>query len=77
MSVELVFRTRPSVISLLPLTDACEGVSLQGTKWELQDAEIFLGRPYTVSNVPMGDHVSVRLEKGTLGIYCLFGEVKL
>jgi thiamine pyrophosphokinase len=76
-SVELFFRARPSVISLLPFTDICEGVCLRGTKWELNDAEIFLGRPYTVSNVPTGDHVCAQIQKGSLGVYCLFEEVKL
>ncbi|MDR2136775.1 MAG: thiamine diphosphokinase [Synergistaceae bacterium] len=76
-SIELEFRARPSVVSLLPLSDVCEGVSLRGTKWELNDAEIFLKRPYTVSNVPTEDRVQVRLEKGSLGVYCLFGEIKL
>jgi thiamine pyrophosphokinase len=76
-SVDLLFRVPPSVVSLLPLTGVCEGVSLRGTKWELNDAEILLGRPYTVSNVPVGDRVNVRIKKGSLGIYCLFGEVGL
>jgi thiamine pyrophosphokinase len=76
-SVDLFFHARPSVVSLLPFTEVCEGVNLRGTKWELNDAEIFLGRPYTVSNVPTGDRVSVRIQKGSLGIYCLFEEVQL
>jgi thiamine pyrophosphokinase len=75
-SVDLLFREPPSVLSLLPLSDVCEGIALRGAKWELNGAEISLGRPYTVSNVPTGNRVSVRLQKGSLGIYCLFGEVK-
>ena len=70
----LVFQTRPSVVSLLPLETLCKGVTLHGTRWTLNGAELFLGRPYAVSNVPAGDRVTVSIEKGSVGVYCLFEE---
>jgi thiamine pyrophosphokinase len=76
-SLTLVFRTRPLVLSLLPLGALCEGVTLHGTKWELKGADLSLGRPYAVSNVPTEDRVTVEIEKGSVGVYCLFKEVGL
>jgi thiamine pyrophosphokinase len=73
----LAFRTRPLALSLLSLDALCEGVAIHGTKWELNGAELSLGRPYAVSNVPVEDCVTVKIEKGSAGVYCLFEEVGL
>ncbi|MDR2179449.1 MAG: thiamine diphosphokinase [Synergistaceae bacterium] len=73
----LAFRERPLALSLLPLGALCQGVTLRGTRWELSGAELSLGRPYAVSNVPVSDRVTVKIEKGSVGVYCLFGEIGL
>jgi thiamine pyrophosphokinase len=76
-TLTLAFRARPLVLSLLPLDARCEGVTLHGTQWELNGAELLLARPYAVSNVPVEDRVTVKIEKGSVGVYCLFEEVGL
>jgi thiamine pyrophosphokinase len=76
-ALALAFRTRPLALSLLPLDALCAGVTIHGTKWELDGAELSLGRPYAVSNVPVEDRVTVKIEKGSVGVYCLFEEIGL
>jgi thiamine pyrophosphokinase len=76
-ALELVFRTRPIALSLLPLDALCEGVTIHGTKWELDEAELSLRHPYAVSNVPVKNRVTVKIEKGSVGVYCLFKETEL
>ncbi|MDR2528360.1 MAG: thiamine diphosphokinase [Synergistaceae bacterium] len=67
------FRTRPLAFSLLPLCGACEGVTLRGTKWGLDGAELLQNHPCAVSNVAVQNHVTISVKKGALGIYCFFG----
>jgi thiamine pyrophosphokinase len=76
-TLELVFRKRPLALSLLPLDALCQGVAIHGTQWELDEAELVLGRPYAISNVPVNDRVTVKIERGSVGVYCLFEEVEL
>jgi thiamine pyrophosphokinase len=61
-----------AVISLLPLSESCEGVDVRGTKWELAGATLAQGRPYAVSNAPSGEKISVKIDKGIIGVYCFF-----
>ena len=72
-SLELRLFAEVSAISLLPLCESCEGVDIQGTKWELAGATLAQGRPYAVSNVPAGEKISVKIEKGIVGVYCFMG----
>jgi thiamine pyrophosphokinase len=76
-ALTIAFRARPLALSLLPLDSLCEGVTIRGTKWELNGAELSLEHPYAVSNVPVEDRVTVKVKKGSVGVYCLFEEVRL
>ena len=69
---ELRLLSEASAISLLPLCESCEGVSIRGTKWELSGATLAQRRPYAVSNIPAGEKVSVKIERGIVGVYCFF-----
>ena len=71
-AVELLLLSEASAVSLLPLCELCEGVTVRGVKWELTEAALHQGRPYTLSNVPTGEKISVKIEKGVLGVYCFF-----
>ena len=71
-ALELRLMSEASAISLLPLCESCEGVSIQGTKWELNGAKLAQRRPYAVSNVPAGEKISVKIERGVVGVYCFF-----
>jgi len=70
----LSFHSPVVALSLLPLTAVCAGVSIENVKWELRDAELRQARPFTISNLPVGNPVRLRIEEGVLGVYCLFSE---
>lgn len=57
---------RGAVVSVLPLFERCEGVTLEGLQYPLADATMPLGDPYGVSNVASAEEQEVRLSRGTL-----------
>jgi thiamine pyrophosphokinase len=72
-SASFRFQQSPDVISLLALSEKCEDVRLQGTEWELHNAELELYKPYSISNrlkesVPDSE-ISVTIGRGWLGVY--------
>ena len=69
--VRLCFSKRPKAISLLPITEKCRGISINGVKWPLNDAEISSSLLYSVSNELKkdADTISVSASEGILGIY--------
>lgn len=71
-SLEIRFLSRPCAVSLLPLTPLCEGVSIKGTKWELQEVSLSQGYPYAISNEALRDRINVCLSSGFLGLYCAY-----
>lgn len=73
-ALELEFLTPPSALSLLPLTAVCEGVFVENAKWPLEDAVLLQSSPCAVSNVPLGDRVTVSVREGVLGVYGDWGE---
>ncbi|WP_196603945.1 thiamine diphosphokinase [Pectinatus haikarae] len=61
---------RPLSISLLPFSNVCRGVSINGTKWPLDKVTLLQKMPYAVSNILQGtEECTVQVEKGILGIY--------
>lgn len=63
------FDTRPGTrVSLLPLT-RCNGVSLQGLKYPLQNASLTLGTTRTLSNQAVKNRFTVSLRQGKLLVY--------
>ncbi|MFA7620517.1 MAG: thiamine diphosphokinase [Aminobacteriaceae bacterium] len=70
-AAEITFpRAEPFSLSLLPLTPECSGVNLGNVRWELKDSLLLQKHPYSISNRSVGGGVSVRLQKGILGVYC-------
>ncbi|MGQ9557550.1 MAG: thiamine diphosphokinase [Desulfurispora sp.] len=62
-----VLHCRPgSVFSILPLTEIARGVTASGLKWPLENADLHLGRPFTVSNEVLQGEVRVSLREGLL-----------
>lgn len=61
----------PFAISLLPLSTKCAGVSIDGVKWELNDAELCADNPYAVSNELKKDTdtINVSVLSGFLALY--------
>ncbi len=64
-----------SAVSLLPLTAKCEGLSITGVRWPLDEAELTQQLPYAVSNELLSTtkKISVSLTDGVVGVYMLFG----
>ena len=73
----LSFRYPPKALSLLPLSAACKGVSLEGVLWPLDKVNLTADKLWTVSNEVLFDqtqtdwssHVKVSCENGNLGVY--------
>ncbi len=57
---------RPGELSVLSLSDKCEGVDISGAVWCLKDASLTNDFPLGVSNDYAQDIVKIRVKKGTL-----------
>ncbi len=55
-----------TVLSILPLTDAATGVTLDGLRWPLRDATMTSGDPYGVSNETTHPCVRIACTSGVL-----------
>lgn len=64
----------PAAISLLPLTERVQGVTLAGTRWPLEDAPLTQARPYAVSNLlaPGAQEFSLHVSSGILGVHLVY-----
>lgn len=66
---EVHFTESPGALSLIPFEDS-GGVSLTGTKWELNDANLLYAKPYSISNqIGAENQVSVSVGSGLIGLY--------
>lgn len=72
--VKIKFDRKPKAFSLIPFSEQCTGVTAQGVKWELNNAELYFGKPYSISNEIIDDTVTVSIGNGTLGIYWIWQE---
>jgi len=72
-SVEVNFFEKPLAISLLPVSEVCEGVSINNVRWKLENAKLFQKIPSAISNRLEGDKIKLNLHAGTLAIYFVFG----
>ena len=55
---------RDLTLSVLPLTERCEGLSLRGLRWELTDVPLLMGETRTVSNELHGAVAELSLAVG-------------
>ncbi|MBQ8510411.1 MAG: thiamine diphosphokinase [Clostridia bacterium] len=62
MSVERGYK----YVSLVSLTDRCEGVSIQGVYYPLDRVELTRRYSYAVSNEITADHAEITLERGVM-----------
>lgn len=53
-------------VSFIPADTKVYGVTLQGFKYPLNDADIEIGSTLTVSNIAQSDNVKVKIKSGTL-----------
>lgn len=56
------------VFSLLALHGPCDGVSVSGARWPLDDARLVPGSTLGVSNESLGDPVSIGVREGVLTV---------
>ena len=69
---EVIFFKKPLAISLLPMTDTCEGVTIRNVHWELDGATLTQNFPNAISNRSENDKIFVGVGRGTLAIYFCF-----
>lgn len=69
---EVKFFDKPFAISLLPISEICEGVSIDNVHWQLSDAKLFQKIPNAVSNRLEGEKIKISVRSGTLAIYFAF-----
>lgn len=68
--VTVSFETKPLAVSLLPFSKRCQGVSISGVKWELENAELEYMKPYSISNrVSEEMRVETEIKNGQMGLY--------
>ena len=66
------FFVKPSAMSLLPITETVEGVTLKNVHWELDDATLKQNFPNAVSNRVESDTIKISARFGTLAVYFNF-----
>ena len=59
-------RRRKGKLSVFSLSDKCEGVSIRGALYELEDGELTAAFPLGVSNEYASDEVWIQVKKGCL-----------
>lgn len=71
------FKRDVRAISLLAVTDVCDGVCIEGARWPMIDARLERREQWAVSNEACGDSVSIRCASGVLAAYWCMREVSL
>ena len=83
-SLSIEFKTKPLALSLLPMTEICQGVNIDGVHWSLNSATLRQSIPNAISNRVndfVGNCVSKRIDyktthlsvkEGRLAIYLCF-----
>lgn len=74
-SVNVKFIWKPFALSLLPMSDNCEGVTINNVRWELDNAVLAQSLPNAVSNRVEADSITISIKRGTLAVYFCFGEL--
>ena len=73
-SAEINFFDKPIAISLLPISEICEGVTINNVRWQLDGAKLFQNFPNAVSNRLESNKIKISLRAGCLAIYFAFRE---
>ena len=74
-SASLEFSAPPKAISLIPFTQQCCGVSIDGARWLLKDRALRFAEPFSISNrLESGNTARISVSSGTLGAYWIFHE---
>lgn len=60
-----------TTFSLIPIGGDADGVTLTGSKWELDNARIEAGSTLGISNVAIADEIRVEIRRGTVLAVCV------
>ena len=71
-SVAVNFFQIPMAVSLLPVTEICEGVTTENLHWELSNATLKQNLPYAISNRAENPEIKISIESGILAVYFCF-----
>ena len=71
-SAEVNFFQKPVAVSLLPITQICEGVTAENLHWKLSNATLKQNLPNAISNRAETSKIKISVEIGTLAIYFCF-----
>ena len=69
---EVKFFQKPVAISLLPISETCDGVTIDNVHWQLSGAKLFQKIPNAISNRLEGEKITVKLHSGILAVYFAF-----
>ncbi len=71
-SVDIEFFKKPFALSLLPMNEICEKVTINGVHWKLKNANLKMSIPNAISNRVDESKVTISIENGILAIYMYF-----
>ena len=71
-SVKLEFMEKPFALSFLPMSETCDGVSIDGVHWKLNSASLSQKLPNAVSNRVESNIVKISVTSGKLAVYLYF-----
>ena len=75
---EIFFDKTPKALSLMSITEKCEGVTFEGVHWQLKNATLYQNTPSAISNIlENSDNCKVKISKGILGFYICENEENL
>ena len=73
-NVSIEFKIKPLALSLLPMTDTCKGVTIDGVHWPLQSADLKQSTPNAISNRVESKIINISVKDGKLAVYMCFVE---
>ncbi len=73
-SITLELNIKPFALSLLPISEVCRGVSIDGVHWSLDRAELRQSLPNAISNRVESKRVNVSIDDGILAIALSFDQ---
>lgn len=73
-NVSIDFKIRPLALSLLPMSDICRGVTIDGVHWPLASADLKQSTPNAISNRVESNSINISVKEGKLAVYLCFVE---
>ena len=73
-SASIEFKIKPFALSLLPISDVCRGVTINGVQWSLHSDDLIQSMPSAVSNRVESKKINISIKEGNLAVYLCFAE---